>query len=263
MPQSWHMGGPSASPQDPTGCHPIGLFRILSASREKSLEGHELHLVPKPSSTEVEDRATRPPALARVDPDDIEKLPMRLRNLYQIRLETEPVRTIPQCARMLGIKPGTAQTYWTEIKKCLGKNPVAGRKTASNAKTQAQLEQERELALMKAVAPKTMAELLNQKARILLEHITDKRAAQATVSELARAAQNLIQSRNLILGEPTQILRVEDRRHLHELLPAMLEEARQRGWVASEGGQLERPAGMWPQKRIKEPIDVNALPEKT
>lgn len=71
---------------------------------------------------------------------------------------------------------------------------------------------------------------LNDTAILLLFSFLDPFAAsQMSGKDLAASIGTLMNHRQLLRGEPTSILRTEDRRKLDELLPAMLAEARRRG----------------------------------
>jgi len=71
--------------------------------------------------------------------------------------------------------------------------------------------------------------LIDNRLGLALEHLTDDKLAKAEVRDLAVAIGILTEKRQLLRGEPTSILSVEDRRTLAELVPLLLEEARRRG----------------------------------
>ena len=62
----------------------------------------------------------------------------------------------------------------------------------------------------------------------------------APTRDAVYAAKELFNMRQLINGEPTTIMNVEDRRALNELLPRALEEAKRRGFLFDGNGNIIR-----------------------
>jgi predicted transcriptional regulator len=90
----------------------------------------------------------------------------------------------------------------------------------------------RYLPLKKQIEDVRTADLLNlvsTRAREILDSIDEGDIAKATLKDKAIAAGIFIDKRQLLSGEPTQILSVEDRRKLDELLPMIVREAKRRG----------------------------------
>ena len=82
-------------------------------------------------------------------------------------------------------------------------------------------------------APKTltiheMANACDEKAGEILQLMTPKSIAAATLAQKASAFGVLIEKGRLLRGEATQIISHDDRRTLKELIPAFLKEAERR-----------------------------------
>jgi predicted DNA-binding protein (UPF0251 family) len=73
-----------------------------------------------------------------------------------------------------------------------------------------------------------LLKLLEDRALRCVEHIDDVTLAGATVKDLAIAGGIMIDKARLLRGEPTQIMRVEDRRKLGELAEALHHELERR-----------------------------------
>ena len=148
-------------------------------------------------------------------------------------METQVPRPISECAERIGVSLSTAKNHWTAISRKLGRNPADGL-VKDGPRPSKEVQQITDLA---RAAPETMQELLQEKARLLLEEIDLAKAKRASVGELSRGAEALLKTRNLILGEPTQILRVEDRQNLGQIIAKLAEEAQKRGYEVA-GGEL-------------------------
>lgn len=73
--------------------------------------------------------------------------------------------------------------------------------------------------------------LLDDRAVKALEYMDDVAFAEAPLRDLAVSLGILIEKRQLLRGEPTQILTVEERSNLNDLIPAIVKEAKRRGMV--------------------------------
>ncbi len=82
---------------------------------------------------------------------------------------------------------------------------------------------------VKALKTAEILDLLNKKIDLALRYMDDKVAAEASFRDLALGTAAMIEKRQLLRGEPTQIISDGERKKLHELLPALLDEARRRG----------------------------------
>ncbi len=91
-------------------------------------------------------------------------------------------------------------------------------------------------AVTEARALKTaeLLKMLGEKLHLALGYVDDKVLAEASARDLMLGVGILTEKRQLLMGEPTQIISDHERKKLHELLPAFIEEARRRG-VTVEG----------------------------
>lgn len=70
---------------------------------------------------------------------------------------------------------------------------------------------------------------LEEKVAMALHYLDEFGIAAASPKDLAVIVSLLIEKRQLLLGEPTQILSTQERRHINELIPELVKEARNRG----------------------------------
>ena len=85
------------------------------------------------------------------------------------------------------------------------------------------------LSEMRAVKTTEILKALEDRAYRALLYMDDYALAKSSAKDLAVIAGIMLEKRALLRGEPTQILSVEDRTSMNELLPALLQEAQKRG----------------------------------
>jgi hypothetical protein len=73
--------------------------------------------------------------------------------------------------------------------------------------------------------------MTSEKAKMIIDAIDDEDILAAGLRDKAVAYGILIDKRQLLSGEPTQILSFEERRHLDQIVPLLLREAQRRGIV--------------------------------
>lgn len=76
--------------------------------------------------------------------------------------------------------------------------------------------------------------MLNERITLALEYMDEKVIAEASFRDLSLGTSAMIEKRNLLRGEPTQVVDFDTRKKLNILLPALIAEARRRG-IAIEG----------------------------
>lgn len=89
-----------------------------------------------------------------------------------------------------------------------------------------------------------IVDALNNKIDLALRYMDDKTMADASFRDLALGTAAMIEKRQLLRGEPTQIISDAERAKLHELLPRVIAEAQRRG-LTVEGevtGKTTEPA---------------------
>lgn len=190
--------------------------------------------------------ALRAPVFSRIKDEDLKKLTPRQREIYICRLETDPPRSYNDLAERMGLKSTYVAGAWHKIIKRIGYNPIGD----IVQKGRRPKKEDQALSDLAAIAPQTMAELMQSKIKLCLDHMNPAKVKAARADQLAKSIADLVKSRALILGEPTQILRVKERRHLNDLIPALLKEAEHRGFKI-DGGAL--------RKELSEPIDPTAI----
>jgi len=81
----------------------------------------------------------------------------------------------------------------------------------------------------------------------VLGGVTDEKIDKASLRDVAIAYGVLIDKKQLLEGKPTQILSVEERQELSDLLPALLREAERRGILVSKSPSIETTVSQAPQ----------------
>jgi len=81
----------------------------------------------------------------------------------------------------------------------------------------------------KRYSPKETVDQIDSKIAMALDCMDDFTFANANLKELGIFTGIMIEKGQLLKGLPTQIMSVEERKNLHELLPLMMREAQRRG----------------------------------
>ena len=84
-----------------------------------------------------------------------------------------------------------------------------------------------------------IVDALNNKIDLALRYMDDKTMSEASFRDLALGTAAMIEKRQLLRGEPTQIISDAERAKLHELLPRVIAEAQRRG-LTIEGQVTEK-----------------------
>lgn len=86
---------------------------------------------------------------------------------------------------------------------------------------------------------KELSDLIGKKLHLMLGYLDDKVVSEASARDLAMGIAQLVEKRQLLRGEPTQIVSDHERKKLHELAPLLLEEVKRRG-LTLEGTVTEK-----------------------
>ncbi|HEV8262699.1 MAG TPA: hypothetical protein VGQ19_18335 [Burkholderiales bacterium] len=81
--------------------------------------------------------------------------------------------------------------------------------------------------------------MLGEKIDLAAFYLDDKVLAEASARDIMLGLGVMIEKRNLLRGEPTSIVSDHERKKLHELWPALLEEGRRRG-ITVDGQVTEK-----------------------
>lgn len=92
---------------------------------------------------------------------------------------------------------------------------------------------------VKAFKTQELVRMCEEKLGMISQYLDDKVMAEASARDLGLMAGVLIEKRQLLRGEPTQIISNDDRKKLHELLPALIAEGQRRG-ITVQGQVLEK-----------------------
>ena len=128
------------------------------------------------------------------------------------------------------------------------------------------IERERNGAVLLARSVKTrdLLALVSDRAHRILESIDASDIDEATLRDKATSIGILIDKRQLLSGEPTQILSIPERGKLNDLVEIVVKEARRRGLQIDATGQVPQvlaPEGEDVEKLM--PIRVAKLLKKT
>jgi len=74
-----------------------------------------------------------------------------------------------------------------------------------------------------------LLKIIEEKIHMALEHMDEYTFANAELRDLAVTFGILAEKRQLLMGEPTQILSVQERSHMNNLIQPLIDEARRRG----------------------------------
>lgn len=74
-----------------------------------------------------------------------------------------------------------------------------------------------------------IAQLFSEKIDLAARYMDDKTAGEASFRDLALASTAMAEKRQLMRGEPTQIISDAERKKLHELMPLLISEGQRRG----------------------------------
>ena len=95
---------------------------------------------------------------------------------------------------------------------------------------------------LRRVKTSELQELLDDRAYKLLTYLDDNAmqiaASKGDIKALAVAIGVVLEKRQLLRGEPTQILNVEERMAMDKLIPAILREAARRGLSVEDRGPI-------------------------
>lgn len=102
-------------------------------------------------------------------------------------------------------------------------------------------------------------ELIEDRELSVIESMTDSKIKSASLREQIYALDRLHNIRTLLRGEPTQIVSVDDRKTLNDLLPALVKAAQRRGVVIDGAFRtLEEQQRGIPDSRVT-PNDVGVV----
>lgn len=95
---------------------------------------------------------------------------------------------------------------------------------------------------VKALKTQEIVRVIEEKLDMIRFYLDDKVMAEASARDLMLGMGVLVEKRQLLRGEPTQIISDLERKRLHELLPLAIAEAQRRGLIIP-GQVLEKTVG--------------------
>ena len=151
---------------------------------------------------------TLPPGPKTKDLTDRVEETLTGEQLADVLLEgSKPLQSFMAAAKALGLKPRTTQRLVQRLRAQY--QPI--------------------LSELRKFQKDQFLELLEDRAHRALEYMDDYSLANANAKDLAIIVGILMEKRQLLRGEPTQILSIEERAGMGELIPRLLQEAERRG----------------------------------
>ena len=145
-------------------------------------------------------------------------------------LMMDPTADIEDIAKRYGMTPAMVRGLRAKVQTTLQPVPTPLRR-ATNAR---------------------MLELIEDRQLSVMEAMTDSKLQKAGLREQVYALDRLFNIRQLLRGEPTQIVSIDDRKPLNELVPALVKAAQRRGIIIDGIGRtLEEPQRGIPDSRVQ------------
>ena len=139
------------------------------------------------------------------------------KEVWCLRFSKSPPMKLKDIAARLGVGLSAVAQRWARGREVLGRAPDLVRASAEVGPTG-------------AVPTTALAELAEQKLRMAMECMDAARFRGATFQHLAQGARSLMDIRQVLRGEPMQIIRhEEDRKGMTKLMELILKEATRRG----------------------------------
>lgn len=80
-----------------------------------------------------------------------------------------------------------------------------------------------------------LVDLVEDRAKRLLLHLSDEKMAASNARDLAVSFGIMVDKRQLLRGEPTMIIGMEERMKLNEVVPELIKELKRRGMEVGDG----------------------------
>lgn len=104
----------------------------------------------------------------------------------------------------------------------------------------------------------TLLDMVDDRVVTFLQHMTDDKIRKASLRDQVYAMDRMFNIRQLLRGEPTQIVSIDDRKALNDLVPLLIKSAQRRGVVIDAIGRtLDDPQRGVPDSRVSN--DVGAV----
>jgi hypothetical protein len=144
-------------------------------------------------------------------------------------LMIDPTAEVADLARKSGLSEATIRSLRMKVQTTL-QAPTQALRRATNAR---------------------ILELVEDRQIAVIEHMSDSKIRAGSLRDQVYALDRLNNIRQLLRGEPTQIVSVDDRKTLNELVPALIRSAQRRGMVIDAVGRaLEEPQRGIPDSRL-------------
>ena len=180
--------------------------------------------------------------------EDMAKLSPKQQLIYATRMSTDPPLSAVATAQRLGMTSKTVGSHWSTIRERLARDPLRKWKETGSVTTGGREDIDR----LRDVPVQTLVKLTEMRAEAIIRGITPEKIADASLKELTAGYRELINSRQLLKGEPTQILQVNQRANLKKLFPVVMKQLQARGVTLEISGD---------GPRVVKQIDAMAEPE--
>ena len=159
------------------------------------------------------------PAPAKDMGEILKKLSPAEQKIYVCRMATDPPRSQVETATLLGITSGAVSSTWSKIRAKLGYDPMREWKEIGKKGSSGE-----DFERFRNVSPVSLLRQLETNLDKLLRAFSQEKIEKATVSELSAAVERLGKYRQILRGEPTQIISTDQRANMLRLLPAVIKQ---------------------------------------
>lgn len=106
------------------------------------------------------------------------------------------------------------------------------------------------------ITTRSLITKIEEKIAMVMHYLDEFGIASATPKDLAVIFSLLVEKRQLLLGEPTQILSMQERKHINELIPELVKEAKNRGMTIDlDPGSYQEIGQEYKTARVIPPSD--------
>lgn len=162
------------------------------------------------------------------------RLTQRQSMVWHMRHEQK--MSMREISRQLNIDRSTVRRAYEAAERKIAHNPLQDTHAELpdlqvSAGTLMRLEEKKEAIVAaegRELRDPEVVRLLTKKIDLALVYLDDQALADAKAKDLADIVSKLIDKRQLLMGEPTSVVSIEDRRQRHELLDALKAELERR-----------------------------------
>lgn len=158
-------------------------------------------------------------------PAEWDQLTPRMQQVYVVRTSRDPWLTVSETAKAMGLTPSGISQCWKQLRYRCSVQPL-DRGAPREQPSQAVLPSGR-------VATETLLRTIEPALHDIVKEMRDRgKIRKATLQQLAVSAGKLTDIRQVLSGEPTQIIAHEQRGNLLDLVGLLMTDMKRRGLSA-------------------------------